>query len=111
MKIEETLQGPAREALARALRSRPAGADPLSVIDYFYLAQLPPLLFRSEIWQDLRVIFTGDDSKPKLQAAIDAIAPVRNEIAHVREVSADRLQRASVACHDVMKLLGKEGHL
>ena len=32
----------------RALRTRPAGSDPLSIVDYLYLAQLPPLLFASD---------------------------------------------------------------
>ena len=35
------------------------------------------------------------------------IAPVRNEIAHVREIDQDRLLRASVACSDVMGMLQK----
>jgi hypothetical protein len=33
------------------------------------------------------------------------IVPVRNEIAHVREVGRDRLLRASVACADVLEML------
>ena len=33
------------------------------------------------------------------------IAPVRNEIAHVREIDPDRLLRASVACADVVDTL------
>ena len=33
------------------------------------------------------------------------IAPVRNEIAHIREVERDRLLRASVACADVLEML------
>ena len=37
--------------------------------------------------------------------AISQIAPVRNEIAHVREIDPDRLLRASVACADVVDLL------
>jgi hypothetical protein len=45
------------------------------------------------------------DLKTKLQSAIDSIAPVRNEIAHVREVSAERLQRANLACSEVLSLL------
>ncbi len=41
----------------------------------------------------------------RLQAAISQIAPVRNEIAHVREVEQDRLLRATVACADVLAML------
>jgi hypothetical protein len=104
--IEVALADPARDALARALRSRPAGSDPLSVIDYLYLAQLPSLLFAGQAWQEARTRFDGgQDPKQKLQAAVDSIVPVRNEIAHVREVTAERLQRASLACSDVLTML------
>jgi hypothetical protein len=44
-KIEEALPEREREILTRALRARPAGAEPLSVVDYLYLGQIPPLLF------------------------------------------------------------------
>jgi len=37
---------------------------------------------------------------------IDIIAPVRNEIAHVREVSNEQLQRANLACSDINAMLG-----
>jgi hypothetical protein len=43
--------------------------------------------------------------KTIIQSALDRIAPVRNEIAHVREVDRDRLLRASVACADVLEML------
>src|SRR5262249_33839605 len=49
-KIEGTLAEPERVALSRALRTRPAGAEPLSVVDYLYLAQLPNLLFAEDVW-------------------------------------------------------------
>ncbi|MDP3277938.1 MAG: DUF262 domain-containing protein [Deltaproteobacteria bacterium] len=106
-RIREALGGPERDSFDRALRSRPASADPLSVVDYLYLGQLPKLLFLPEPWQKARVSLASaaPDVKAKLQSAIDAIAPVRNEIAHVREVSAERLQRASLACSDVLSLL------
>ena len=45
------------------------------------------------------------DGKERLQSAVGQIAPVRNEIAHVREVNRDRLLRASVACTDVLEML------
>src|ERR1035437_581000 len=44
-RIEEALPEREHEAVSRALRARPAGSDPLSVVDYLYLGQLPPLLF------------------------------------------------------------------
>jgi hypothetical protein len=105
-KIEEAIPDRERDALTRALRARPAGADPLSVVDYLYLAQLPSLLFQSDAWQDARVRFGGrPDAKQRLQEAIQQIVPVRNEIAHVREVSPERLQRANVACGDVLGMI------
>ena len=95
-----------RGSLARALRARPATADPLTVVDYLYIAQLPSLLFANEVWQQARTRLGGaQDAKTKLQVAIGQIAPVRNEIAHVREVPQERLQRASLACGDVLQML------
>jgi len=105
-RIEEALPAPARETLARALRSRPGGADALTVVDYLYLGQLPPLLFAPDIWSVARGHFGGSqDSKHRLEVAISQISAVRNEIAHVREVEPDRLLRASVACADVLEML------
>ncbi len=105
-RIEEALPERERESLARGLRARPTGAEALSVVDYLYLGQLPPLLFVPDVWQEARGRFSGaQDAKQRLQVAISQIAPVRNEIAHVREVERDRLLRASVACADVFEML------
>lgn len=91
---------------SRALRARPATADPLTVVDYLYIAQLPSLLFANEAWQQARSRFGGaQDAKARLHAAIGQIAPVRNEIADVREVPQERLQRANLACGDVLQML------
>ena len=96
-----------RESLMRALRARPAGSDPLTVVDYLYLGQLPPLLFANDVWQEVRSrLLDETDAKQRLQGAVGQIAPVRNEIAHVREVAPDRLLKATVACDDVFALLG-----
>jgi hypothetical protein len=105
-KIEAALSENERAALGRALRARPPAADPLTVVDYLYLAQLPPLLFANEAWQRARErLGAASDTKQRLQTAIAQITPVRNEIAHVREVSQDRLQRANLACGDVLRML------
>ena len=102
-KIESTLHERERETLTRALRSRPSGANPLSVVDYLYLAQLPTLLFANDAQQEARSRLGGaKDAKQRLLTAIEQIAPVRNEIAHVREVPQDRLLKANVACGDVL---------
>jgi len=105
-RIEGALPERERETLARALRARPVGSEPLSIVDYLYLGQLPPLLFATDAWQDARQRFGGaPDAKQRLQSAVGQIAPVRNEIAHVREVDRDRLLRASVACTDILEML------
>jgi hypothetical protein len=107
-RIEDTLPEADRATLVRALRARPAGADPMTIVDYLYLAQLPPLLFANEVWQRVRErLGNTADTKQRLQTAIGQITPVRNEIAHVREVSPDRLQRANLACGDVLRMLGQ----
>ena len=105
-RIEEALPTPERESLVRALRARPAGSEPLTIVDYLYLGQLPTLLFMNEAWQHARQRFGGaSDTKQRLQSAVAQIAPVRNEIAHVREVDRERLLRASVACSEVLQML------
>jgi hypothetical protein len=105
-RIEEALPERERETLLRAVRARPAASEPLSIVDYLYLGQIPPLLFAPDAWQDARHRFGGaPDGKQRLQSAVGQIAPVRNEIAHVREVDRDRLLRASIACTDVLELL------
>jgi hypothetical protein len=96
-----------RESLVRALRARPPGSDPLTVVDYLYLGQLPPLLFANDVWQEVRSRLRDEaGAKQHLQGAVSQIAPVRNEIAHVREVAADRLLKATVACDEILALLG-----
>jgi hypothetical protein len=105
-KIQEALPEKERETLSRALRARPEGPDPLSVVDYLYLGQLPTLLFAGPAWQEARTrLGAAQDAKQKLQAAIGHIAAVRNEIADVREVEQQRLQRASVACNEILGML------
>ena len=95
-----------REVLGRSLRARPAGSEPLSIVDYLYLGQLPPLLFATEVWQDARHRFGGaSDAKQHLNSALGQIVPIiRNEIAHVREVDRDRLLRANIACAELQML-------
>jgi len=105
-RIEAKIPEADRSALTRALRSLPAGADPLSVIDYLYLAQLPVLLFASDVWEGVKPrLNIAVNAKQRLETAIQQIVSVRNEIAHVREVSTERLQKANVACNDVLAML------
>ena len=109
VRIETALPARERETLARALRARPVGADPLTLVDYLYLGQLPPLLFANDVWP-LAKARLGDtsDARQRLQLGISQIAPVRNEIAHVREVAPDRLLRATLACSDLFALLERD---
>jgi hypothetical protein len=105
-RIVGALQDSERVSLERALQARPAGADPLSIVDYLYLAQLPVLLLANDVWAVARDRYAiGDDAKSRLRSAIREIAPVRNAIAHVREVEQNALMRASVAATDVLGLL------
>jgi hypothetical protein len=105
-RIEAAVPDGERQTLARNLARRPAGAEPLSVVDYLYLGQLPAILFAPDVQQETRSRLTGvQDPKQRLLTAIHQIAPVRNEIAHVREIDRDRLLRASVACADVLEML------
>jgi hypothetical protein len=105
-KITDTLSDSDRDALRRATRNNPSGLSTVGVIDYLYLGALPPLLFAPNVWDDVRTkIGATKEVKGKLELAIQQIAKVRNEIAHVREVSADQLMRASVACSDVMEII------
>jgi hypothetical protein len=98
-----------RETLTRASRNRPVGADPLGLVDYRYIGQLPGLLFKSGVWSEARGRFGSDPNvKGKLQQTIGQIVPVRNEIAHLREVPRERLQRASLACTDLISMIGQE---
>ena len=105
-RIEAGLSENERSFLTRASRSRPAGSDPLGVVDYLYLGQLPPLLFAVGVWESARHRFGGaPDTKMRLQSAVANIAPVRNEIAHVREIEPYQLLRADLACAEVLDML------
>jgi hypothetical protein len=109
-RIEAAVPEGERQTLVRNLARRPTGAEPLSVVDYLYLGQLPVILFASEVQQEARSRFSGaQDPKQRLLNAVNQIAPVRNEIAHVREIDRDRLLRANVACADILEMLkGKQ---
>lgn len=103
-RIEANLPERERESVSRALRSRPSGSDPLTVTDYLYLGQLLPLLTHGSV-ADVsgRMFDWSKETKGKLNEAVSAIAPVRNDIAHVREVDRDRLLRATLAASEIWK--------
>ena len=103
--IEGALDARERDVLARAARNRPAGTDGLSVVDYLYLAQLPALLFKSDVWQEARQVRrrAGGQEEAAECHRTNNFGPKR--IAHVREVAPEKLQRASLACADVLAML------
>lgn len=105
-RIRAALPTGAQSALDRALRGRTGSSEVAAVLDHLYLAQLPALLFANDAWSETRRRLGGrDDVRRKLQESVDAIAPVRNEIAHVREVDRTALLRASVACDDLLAMV------
>jgi hypothetical protein len=108
-RIEQSLPEREREGLGRSLRARPVGADALSVVDYLYLGQLVSLMFSPATQQEARSRLGGGDAKQRLTDAVAKIAPVRNEIAHVREVAPERLMKANVACADALEILRSAG--
>lgn len=106
-RIEDAVPAAERPALTRLLRKRAPGADPLSVVDYLYLGQLPALLFSNDAWPDAQKrMKAGANGKQQIETAVQQIAAVRNEIAHVREVSTAQLQKTSVACNDLIEMIG-----
>ena len=108
--IEAALPERERETLARALRTRPVGADPLTLVDYLYLGQLPAVAVRERRVAVAKTRLSDAQMRSSVSSwRISQIAPVRNEIAHVREVAPDRLLKATVACSDVLALLRFEG--
>jgi hypothetical protein len=105
-RIELTLSEREREGLARASRTRPTGLEPITIVDYLYLGQIPQLLFSDHTQQLARdLLGGGQDVRPQLQSALNQIVPVRNEIAHIREVDPDRLLRAKLACSDILRMV------
>jgi hypothetical protein len=78
-KIEAAVPEGERQTLARNLARRPAGSEPLSVVDYLYLAQLAPILFTPDVQQEARSRFSGaQDPKQRLLAAVSQIVPGRS---------------------------------
>lgn len=56
------------------------GAEDLSLVDYLYLGQLLPILFRQDVWEEVRSRIGGkSDLKQRLQYCVDQIAPSRTQ--------------------------------
>lgn len=52
-----------------------------------------------------RRLGAAKDLKERLKRAVSEVAPVRNEIAHFREVPPERLQKTNVACNDILTIV------
>ena len=87
-RIEEALPERERDILARALRARPAGSEPLSIVDYLYLGQIPPLLFAADVWQDARQRLGGASGR---KAAAPGCRHARSRPYATRSLTSARL--------------------
>jgi hypothetical protein len=75
-RIEQALPEQERASSVRALRARPVTPEPLTVIDYSYLAQLPSLLFTNAVWESAHDQLGGSSAmKQGLRAAIGPADP------------------------------------
>ena len=63
LRIEGAVPEGERQTLTRNLARRPAGADPLSIVDYLYLGQLPNILFAPDVQQEARTRFTSAQTR------------------------------------------------
>jgi hypothetical protein len=87
-RIEAAVPEAERLTLTRNLARRPAGADPLSIVDYLYLGQLPNILFAQDVQQEARTRFSGaQDPKQRLLAAVSQITCVFRPIVNTYSVS------------------------
>lgn len=64
-RIEAAVPEGERQTLSRNLARRLAGADPLSIVGYLYLGQLPTILFASDAQQEARTRFSGAQSRSR----------------------------------------------
>jgi hypothetical protein len=72
------------------------------VLVYAYLGQLAQLMVSNDAWELFRAPFKD---KRHLEDIVKAIAPVRNDRAHFRQVPAKELQRCQIACDDLLALV------
>ena len=68
--------------LARAAQGAPPrDSEPLSIVDYLYLGQIPPLLFAADAWQDFASPFrrcAGREAAASVCHRPDRACPQRN---------------------------------
>jgi hypothetical protein len=109
-KMEDAL---GREAWERIIKNRGdhkyrAGREPLeerAILDFTYLGQLGQLMLWGPAWDMFRHLF-GD--KRDLEDLLKGIAPVRNDMAHFRNVPDKELARCRVASDDLLAVLERE---
>jgi hypothetical protein len=79
--------------------------ETLGLLDYFYLGQLLNFMLLNIAWDMFTHMFRD---KRALEDIRKAIAPVRNDIAHFRNVPPKELERCRIACDDLLVILEKE---
>ncbi len=72
------------------------------ILDYTFLGQLVGLVVARDAWRVFQPVF-GD--KQDFERLMAGIKPVRDDLAHGREVPQTELERAKVNCNDVVALI------
>ena len=86
-RIEEALPERERETLARALRARPAGSEPLSIVDYLYLGQLHPCSSRRTLGRMLVAVW----AVRRTQSSGFSLPSARSRLSATRSLTSARL--------------------
>ena len=90
------------------VRRRASAAYPLSpghereLMDCMYLGQLCKLMVSNQAWELFRDAF---GNKRELERKLEAIYPVRNDIAHFAAVPPKELKRCEVECDDILVMV------
>lgn len=102
-----------REAWGRVNKNRDdykyrPGREPLeklAILDFTFLGQLGQLMLWGPAWDMFRHLFRD---KRDLEDLLKGIAPVRNDMAHFRNVPDKELARCRVASDDLLAVLERE---
>jgi energy-coupling factor transporter ATP-binding protein EcfA2 len=102
-----------REAWDRIIKNRGdhkyrAGREPAdeqAILDFAYLGQLGQLMLWGPAWDMFRHLFRD---KRDLEDLLKGISPVRNDMAHFRNVPDKELARCRVASDDLLAVLERE---
>ena len=86
----------------RLTRRSPQGKP---ILDYAYLGQLGSLMLWGPAWDMFKGSFRD---KRQLEDLLNAIKPVRNDLAHFRVVPAKELDRCRITADDLVAILERE---